>query len=412
MRSWRIEDDLAPGLVEPENGWRRFPVVMGKTAKSGQMLFWQTGRNVSIPKATSASGPTREECRNIRTWAPTRPKPSKSSRGRRGCVGPRFSSGGRHRDRRTERPKELARMGRRVPLPKVSRAAPEPRHDGRLSYRPQDFIAGNVAEYPNQLQAVDILRCSAGIEKQGLTARTRSNRFGSLCTFLRFCKVDVASIVPRETRKKLSRFPKTEPTAYVQDELDRLLFVCDDYYRLLFTFLSNTGFGMQEAMYLTWADVSFVDRVVSVKRKPGVFEVKDYEERSVPLLTSLAAALLVWQQRRKNTRLVFGTRSDRPNGHWLEYLKAYATKAGLNCGSCAGCQKEPPECEKFRIHKLRATYCDSLAEERSGRQNRPEAARPFKFGFNSQIPPASAGSGYAGKRERGFAGCGFWGIVA
>ena len=224
----------------------------------------------------------------------------------------------------------------------------------------KEFIAGCAAEYPDQIRAVDVLRFCAGIEKRGLSPRTRANRFGSLCTFLRFCKVDVPHILPRQTRRKLGKFPKNEPTAYSQHDLNRLLAVCDDYYRLLFNFLTNTGFRMQEAMHLTWDDVSFVDAVVSVKRKEGIFEVKDYEERSVPLPPSLAAELLNWRAKRKNTRLVFGTRSDRPNNHWLPYLKGYASEAGLNCGSCAGCLKDAPECERFRIHKFRATYATRL----------------------------------------------------
>lgn len=224
----------------------------------------------------------------------------------------------------------------------------------------KEFIRGCAANYPDQIQAVHILRYCAGLDKQGLSARTRSNRFGSLCTFLRFCGLDVDAILPRDMRRKLSRFPKSEPTAYTQEELDRLLSVCDDYYRLLLTFLTNTGFRMQEDMHLTWADVSFVDSVVSVKRKPGVFEAKDYEERTVPLIPNLAIELLKWKQRRQNTRLVFGTRTDRPNNHWLEYLKVFATKAGLNCGGCAGCHKETPECQNYRIHKFRATYATRL----------------------------------------------------
>jgi len=113
--------------------------------------------------------------------------------------------------------------------------------------------------FPEQIEAVDVLRYCAGVEKQGLSpvlVRIGSARF---CTFLRFCKVKVAEVIPCEMRKKLGRFPKNEPTAYAQKELDKLLSVCDDYYRLLFTFLTNTGFRMQETMHLTWADVSFVD---------------------------------------------------------------------------------------------------------------------------------------------------------
>jgi hypothetical protein len=128
----------------------------------------------------------------------------------------------------------------------------------------RQFVAGCGAEYPDQIQSMHVLEFCAGIERQGLTARTRSNRFGSLCTFLKFCKVEVSDILSPATRRKLGKFPRTEPTAYTQAELERLLSVCNEYYRTLFNFLTNTGFRMQEAMHLTWADVSFQDSVVSV----------------------------------------------------------------------------------------------------------------------------------------------------
>jgi integrase len=344
-----------------ENGWRRFPVVMGKTGKVRPNAVLVDGKERVYPEGYYC----------VRTYEGDKPKYTNVG------TDPMEALQSQQREEKLRAARDSAQeAGTEIVEPNVRKnlrewgeeflylksLEPHRSRDTMDGYGIvlKDFIAGNMAEYPDQIQAVDILRYCAGIEKQGLTARTRSNRFGSLCTFLRFCKLDVADILPRETRKKLSRYPKTEPTAYAQDELDRLLSVCDDYYRLLFTFLTNTGFRMQEAMYLTWPDVSFVHSVVAVKRKPGVFEVKDYEERSVPLLASLAAALHAWQERRKNTRLVFGTRSDRPNTHWLEYLKMYATKAGLNCGSCAGCEKEVPECQKFRIHKFRATFATRL----------------------------------------------------
>lgn len=344
-----------------ENGWRRFPAVIGKTGKVK-------------PNAVLANGVERiypEGYYCLRTYQADKPKYTNVG------ADPTEALHSKEREERLLAARDSAReAGTRIVEPSVDKTLndwgaeflnqkslePHRSRDTMDGYRIilRVFIQGCAAEYPDQIHAVDVLRYCAGLDKQGLSARTRSNRFGSLCTFLRFCKLDVESIVPREMRRKLSRFPKTEPTAYTQEELDRLLMVCDDYYRLLFTFLLNTGFRMQEAMHLTWGDISFVDAVVSVKRKPGVFEVKDYEERSVPLVPSLASELLKWKEQRPNSRFVFGTRTDRPNNHWLEYLKVFATKAGLNCGGCKGCQKETPECEKYRLHKFRATYATRL----------------------------------------------------
>jgi integrase len=344
-----------------ESGWRRFPVVIGKTGKVRPDAVLANGQERIYPEGYYC----------IRTYLGDKPQYTNVG------TDPAEALQKQQREEKLLTARDSAQVaGIEIVEPSVRKTLREYSADFlyQKSLEPhrsrdtmdgyslilKDFVAGCAAEFPEQIEAVDVLLYCAGVEKQGLSPRTRANRFGSLCTFLRFCKVKVADVIPCEMRKKLGRFPKNEPTAYAQKELDKLLSVCDDYYRLLFTFLTNTGFRMQEAMHLTWADVSFVDSVVSVRRKPGVFEVKDYEERSVPLLSSLATELQAWQEKRKKTRLVFGTRSDRPNNHWLEYLKVFATRAGLNCGSCKGCLKAIPECEKYRIHKFRATYATRL----------------------------------------------------
>ena len=299
--------------AKTENGWRRFPVVIGKTGKVRPDAVLVNGEERIYPVGYYC----------IRTYQGDKPKYANVG------TDPTEALQCKEREEKLLTARDSAQeAGTRIVEPSVDKSLsewggeflyqkslePHRSRDTMDGYRIilKEFIAGCAAEYPDQIQVVDILRYCAGLDKQGLSARTRSNRFGSLCTFLRFCKLDVDDIVPREMRRKLSRFPKSEPTAYTQEELQRLLSVCDDYYRLLFTFLTNTGFRMQEAMHLTWADISFVDSVVSVKRKPGTFEVKDYEERSVPLVPSLASELLKWKGLRRNTRLVFGTRTDRP----------------------------------------------------------------------------------------------------
>lgn len=283
-----------------ENGWRRFPMVVGKTGKVRPNAVLVDGKERVYPEGYYC----------VRTYEGDKPKYTNVG------TDPMEALLSQQREERLRAARDSAQEAGTSILepsaqPTVRELAAEfLRLKALEPHRSRDtmdgynivirqLVAGCGAEYPDQIQSEHILEFCAGIERQGLTARTRSNRFGLLCTFLRFCKVEVSDILSPSTRRKLGRFPKTEPTAYTHAELDRLLFVCGDYYRLLFTFLTNTGFRMQEAMYLTWADVSFADSVVSVKRKPGVFEVKDYEERSVPLLTSLAAELLVWRERRK-----------------------------------------------------------------------------------------------------------------
>jgi integrase/recombinase XerD len=195
------------------------------------------------------------------------------------------------------------------------------------------------------LTETDVLRYHKSLRERGLSDRTASNSYIMLVTFLRFCKVDVNSLLPRETRKKLSRYVKKEVDIYTPAEVDRLIAVSSDYYKLVWYFLYKTGFRMQEAMYLEWVDVDFTHNTVSVRSKPGLgFEPKDSEERSVPLINGLGDRLRDWRTKNPTTRFVFGTRSDQPNGHWLEYLKDAAKEAGMDPDAC-------------RLHMFRATYC-------------------------------------------------------
>jgi integrase len=344
-----------------EDGWRRFPVVVGKTGKvkpnavlvDGQERLYPEGyycirfyvaekpvyRNVGTDPSEALQARQREEAlllaRHTADEAGTSIVEPNTRRSIRDWAADFLSE----KDLEPHRSRDTM-DGYRIIL--------------------DEFLRVCSAEFPDQTRAIDILRYCDGIEKRGLSPRTRANRFGSLCTFLRYCKVPINDILTKETRKKLGRYPKTEATAYTQKEIDKLLVVCDDYHRLVFSFLLQTGFRMQEAMHLTWGDVSFADLTVSVTRKPGSFEVKDYEERTVPLLADLAQELLTWRGKHPKTKLVFGTRRDKPNGHWLEYLKQFARVAKLNCGNCNGCVRQEPECEHYYIHKFRATYATRL----------------------------------------------------
>ena len=346
-----------------ETGWRRYQVVIGKTGKVKPNAVWVQGQERVYPDGYYC----------VRLYAGEKPiyrnvgtDPSEAllaQQREEALLLARYSADAAGTS--IVEP-ETQRSLRQYAADFLHQKSLEPHRsrDTMDGYRVilDEFLKVCSVDFPEQIRAIDILTYCSGIQKRGLSPRTRANRFGSLCTFLRFCEISIDDILPKETRKRLNRFPKTEADAYSQAELDALFAACNDYYRLLFAFLLNTGFRMQEAMHLNWVDVSFEDLTVSVTRKPGVFEVKDYEERTVPLVAELAQELLTWRGSRPKTRLVFGTRSDRPNNHWLEYLKQYATAAKLNCGVCEGCQREKPECERYYLHKFRATYATRLLQ--------------------------------------------------
>ena len=222
-------------------------------------------------------------------------------------------------------------------------------------------VAGKT--YPEQITDLDVLRYCDGVEKR-LCDRTRANRFTALKTFLRYCGVDPKAILTREQLKKLKKFTKKEVEVYSATDLTSLFVAAESKpsYRLLFEFMLKTGFRMQECMYLEWGDIDFVNNTVSVRSKQHWnFEPKDAEERSVPLVNGLCEKLQTWQKSRPGTRLVFGTRSDLPNNKMLPKLKRIAKNAKLNCGICPTCM-EKQECERFYLHKFRASYATRLLQ--------------------------------------------------
>jgi integrase len=229
----------------------------------------------------------------------------------------------------------------------------------------EEFQANCRKQFPEQIVQTDILAYHKALRVRGLSDRTASNRFGTLSTFLRYMNVDVKALIPKQTRRKLTQYVKKEVEIYTDEEVEDLMAASRRaYHKVLWQFLYQTGFRMQEAMYLTWSDINFKEQTVSVTSKVDLdFHPKDWEERTVPLVVDLSRKLAVWRQQDASTRLVFGTDTDKPNDKMLYALKRIARRAGLNCRQCESCQKTgAKECERFYLHKFRATYATRLLQ--------------------------------------------------
>lgn len=236
----------------------------------------------------------------------------------------------------------------------------------------REFLASCPAAYPSQVRGVDIQNYCTGIERRGLSARTRANRFTSLCTFLKFADIDYKKLLNDKQRAKLNSYPKELVETYTQEELHTLFAASDQYHRCIWKTMTYCGLRMREAMFVSWADVNFREGVLRVTRKPDVkFEVKDKEERELPLTPEMAEELKAWRavqvadwQKRHSDkpapRWVFANRNGNPNTHLLEELKELVNRAKLNCGKCDGCKADKPECRNWWLHKFRATYCTRL----------------------------------------------------
>jgi integrase len=116
---------------------------------------------------------------------------------------------------------------------------------------------------------------------------------------------------------------------------------------------------MQEAMFLEWHQIDFKNGTITVKEhSEDGFDIKDRAERVLPIPSSLVKHLEAWKLEHGG-KLVLGTINDTPNWKWLPLLKRLVKNAGLNCGHCVGC-REQGECQRWFLHKFRATYTTSL----------------------------------------------------
>ena len=174
--------------------------------------------------------------------------------------------------------------------------------------------------------------------------------------FLRWCGIDVKNLAqkrPSYTEKVVEVYRRDEITAFFES-------LKTPWHRIVFEVLLKTGLRMQEAMFMRWTDINWHNGTIAVKqRDEDGREIKDKEERVVPVPADLLDKLKEWQEERRGTKLVLGTRNDTPNWKWLDLLKRLAKKAGLNCGHCESCV-ESGQCEHWYLHKFRGTYLSNM----------------------------------------------------
>lgn len=236
-----------------------------------------------------------------------------------------------------------------------------------------EFVKMAHRDSPSQVTEADVIRYIDHLQKGGYAQKTRVMRYTALRGFLRWCGVQVEKVIDPSTHKRLAVKIATHTDPYDPADLAKLYAACDEYHRVVFQFLMATGLRYREANHLTWSNVDSNRNVIIVPREQKVnrkyrsrktgkmvtaaveFQPKSRKSREVPIFGSLRALLLEWRDRHPNTVYVFGTRSDMPDNHWLEYGKKAWRKAGLNCGMCDGCATHQ-ECEGFYLHKFRHSF--------------------------------------------------------
>jgi integrase/recombinase XerD len=209
----------------------------------------------------------------------------------------------------------------------------------------------------DQMTRMDLLKFKDWAQKSGRSERTAGNKMARVNQFHRaVMKIDPGKGL---TTVKDSKSVEKEVEIYSAAELETFFAACSPEQSLLYTTLLQTGLRMRELMYLYWSDVDLVKNVLHVREKPEFdFRTKTWEERNVTLPSRLAA-LLKEAKKTATHRLVFPTKSGKPNDKWLQALKRIAKRARLNCGVCETCV-ERGECQRWYLHKFRSTYATTL----------------------------------------------------
>ena len=210
--------------------------------------------------------------------------------------------------------------------------------------------------YVDQVTPEDILTFQKALRKRGMGDRTVYNRHRSVMAFLRFCGIDAKKLAPRAPK-----YDKTMPEIFQDDELQSFFgSLKNPYNRLVFELLLKTGMREQEAMHIEWTDISRVEKTLHLRAKPKYgFKMKDCEERGVPLEDDLMKLLDEYRTTHPKGNLILGTKNHRPPTKLLRLLKRCVKRAGLNCDQCDACINRK-ECERWFLHRFRATYCTKL----------------------------------------------------
>jgi integrase len=224
-----------------------------------------------------------------------------------------------------------------------------------------EFLESCSKTYADEIDHGDVVNFHHAMRKRGRSDRTIFNRHMHLRAFLIFIGMSGPKL--KEVAGKKPRFEKLIVDIYEKADLD-LFFekaVKTSAVEVFYDLLLETGLREREVMHLEWADLKFDRNVLKVESKPRYkHKIKDAEEREIPMSESLVGKLKSYREGHKEDHLVFGRTSTVPDGHLLRRLKTIARKAGLNCGRCEGCVKPISECEKWYLHKFRATFITTL----------------------------------------------------
>ncbi len=220
-----------------------------------------------------------------------------------------------------------------------------------------EFLQMTGRQYADEIVPEDISKFHRALQQRGMSKRTVSNRHSSVKALLLYLHYNTKQL------PKPPKFDKTLPEINTDAELAVLFAaVTSPKENLLYRLMVQTGVREQEAMHLEWSDIHAERKILKLqsKIKRWGFRMKDFEERELPLTDDLLGRLMGYQRDHAGLGTLIFSKNGRPDAHLLRTLKRQVRSAGLNCGKCDGCLGKTRECERWYLHKFRATYCTKL----------------------------------------------------
>lgn len=182
---------------------------------------------------------------------------------------------------------------------------------------------------------------------------TVCNIYSQIATFLKFCGVDHKNLLREDERPT----PINEtPEAFSEEEMKKFFFaITGDREMLAFELFLKTGPREQELAHLEWSRLELGAKPSVSYKSRATFRTKTGKSRTVPLERGLADRLAEWRKKNPKSVLVFPTKRNKVEGHFLRTEKEIAERAGLRR-------------ETVWIHKFRDTFATWAL--RSGRDIR------------------------------------------
>jgi len=218
------------------------------------------------------------------------------------------------------------------------------------------FLETFEKTYIDEIGDDEVIRFLAELRRRQLGERTIKNYCTDLVAFLRRYELHhrvKKSFIPKPTLKVVRVYPV--------EILQKMFAAANHEDRMLFQFFFGLGMREREVMFAAWQDIDFQRGIFHVtEKKADGFTIKDKEERSIPIPSSLLESIRQRFDRRRHHRWIFPTERGQPDGHMLRRLQTLVLRVGMSCGDCRtkggkSCRTAAC-CRSFGLHKFRRTF--------------------------------------------------------